>query len=114
MIGKSITREIDASIFLPGLPGAGHPGAQPAQTHLSQFENRPEIVIEVGIWFLSSFFGNYFSGFLGTLWERMPHEAFFLMLTGLGISGGLAIWLLGRPLERVVEGHGRRAFQDGG
>jgi POT family proton-dependent oligopeptide transporter len=68
----------------------------------------------MGIWFLSSFFGNYFSGFLGTLWERMPHEAFFLMLTGLGISGGLAIWLLGRPLERVVEGHDRRAFQDGG
>jgi len=68
----------------------------------------------MGIWFLSSFFGNYFSGFLGTLWERMPHEAFFLMLTGLGISGGFAIWLLGRPLERVVEGHDRRAFQDGG
>jgi POT family proton-dependent oligopeptide transporter len=56
----------------------------------------------VGIWFLSSFFGNYFSGFLGTLWERMPHNAFFLILMLLGISGGAAIWLLGRPLDRVV------------
>ena len=76
--------------------------SNPAQTHLSQFENRPEIVIEVGIWFLSSFFGNYFSGFLGTLWERMPHNAFFLILMLLGISGGAAIWLIGRPLDRVV------------
>ncbi|MGA2402489.1 MAG: hypothetical protein ABSG91_12425, partial [Syntrophobacteraceae bacterium] len=58
--------------------------------------------------------GNYFSGFLGTFWESMPHEAFFLMLTGLGISGGLAIWLLGRRLERVVSGHDRTDSQERG
>jgi POT family proton-dependent oligopeptide transporter len=58
----------------------------------------------MGIWFLSSFFGNYFAGFLGTYWERMPKEAFFLMLTALGIGGGGAIWLLGRPLERNLAG----------
>ena len=57
----------------------------------------------MGVWFLSSFFGNYFAGFLGTFWERMPHEAFFLMLSGLGVAGGAAIWVLGRRLERVVE-----------
>ena len=56
----------------------------------------------MGVWFLSSFFGNYFAGYLGTFWERMPREVFFLMLTGLGIAGGVAIWLLGRPLERIV------------
>ncbi len=59
----------------------------------------------MGIWFLSSFFGNYLAGFLGTFWERMPPEAFFLMLIGLGLSGGFAIWLLGRPLERAVVEH---------
>ena len=53
----------------------------------------------MGVWFLSSFFGNYFAGFLGTFWERMPHEAYFLMLMGLGLGGGFAIWLLGRPLR---------------
>ena len=53
----------------------------------------------MGVWFLSSFFGNYLAGFLGTFWERMPREVFFLMLTGLGIGGGIAIWVLGRPLE---------------
>jgi len=56
----------------------------------------------MGVWFLSSFFGNYFSGFLGTFWERMSHEAYFMMLTGLGLGAGIAIRLLGRPLERVV------------
>ena len=56
----------------------------------------------MGVWFLSSFFGNYFSGFLGTFWERMPHEAYFIVLTGLGFGAGVAIWLLGRPLERIV------------
>jgi POT family proton-dependent oligopeptide transporter len=61
----------------------------------------------VGIWFLSSFFGNYLSGFLGTFWERMPREAFFLMLVGLGFGGGFVIWLLGRPLERIVTEHDR-------
>jgi POT family proton-dependent oligopeptide transporter len=34
----------------------------------------------VGVWFLSSFFGNSFSGFLGTYWEWMPHEAYFAIL----------------------------------
>jgi proton-dependent oligopeptide transporter, POT family len=58
----------------------------------------------MGVWFLSSFFGNYFSGFLGTFWGRMPREAFFLMLTGLGFGAGIAIWLIGRPLERIITG----------
>jgi len=32
----------------------------------------------------------------------MSHEAFFLMLTGLGFGGVIAIRILGRTLERVV------------
>jgi POT family proton-dependent oligopeptide transporter len=67
----------------------------------------------MGVWFLSSFFGNYFSGFLGTFWERMPKEAFFLMLTGLGLAGGMAIWLLGRPLERAVAENDKSASKAG-
>ncbi len=68
----------------------------------------------MGVWFLSSFFGNYFAGFLGTFWERMPHEAFFLMLVGLGLGGGFAIRLFGRPLERAVAGHDGVNRQEGG
>ncbi|MGA3118289.1 MAG: peptide MFS transporter [Syntrophobacteraceae bacterium] len=65
----------------------------------------------MGVWFLSSFFGNYLAGFLGTFWERMPREGFFLMLVGLGLGGGIAIWLLGRPLERVVAENDKTASQ---
>jgi POT family proton-dependent oligopeptide transporter len=67
----------------------------------------------VRTWFLSSFFGNYLSGFLGSFWERMPREAFFLMLAGLGLCGAIAIRLLGGPLERVVAGHDGTASQEG-
>ncbi|MGC9964700.1 MAG: peptide MFS transporter [Syntrophobacteraceae bacterium] len=67
----------------------------------------------MGVWFLSSFFGNYFSGFLGAFWERMPREGFFLMLVGLGLGGGIAIWLLGRPLERVVAENDKTASKAG-
>ena len=61
----------------------------------------------MGVWFLSSFVGNYFSGFLGTFWERMSRDAYFLMLTGLGLTAALAIWLLSRPLDRIVGKHDR-------
>jgi POT family proton-dependent oligopeptide transporter len=59
----------------------------------------------MGVWFLSSFFGNYFSGFLGTFWEKMPRQAFFLMLTALGVGAGFAIYVLSRPLDRIVRPH---------
>jgi POT family proton-dependent oligopeptide transporter len=68
----------------------------------------------MGVWFLSSFFGNYFAGFLGTFWERIPRESFFLLLMGLGLCGGIAIWLLGRPLEKVVAGRDRTVSQERG
>jgi len=59
----------------------------------------------MGVWFLSSFFGNYLSGFLGTFWEKMPREAFFGMLCMLGITAGLAIWTLSKPLKAAVAAH---------
>jgi len=61
----------------------------------------------MGVWFLSSFFGNYFSGFLGTFWEKMSRDAYFIMLTLLGVAAGVAIWLLSRPLDRIVGKHDR-------
>jgi len=60
----------------------------------------------MGVWFLSSFFGNYLSGFLGIFRTRMDREAFSLMLTaGWGFGAGVAIRVLGRPLERIVAGN---------
>ena len=61
----------------------------------------------MGVWFLSSFFGNYLSGFLGTFWEKMPRDMFFLMLTLLGMGAGAAMLILSRPLNRVLEKYDR-------
>jgi POT family proton-dependent oligopeptide transporter len=58
----------------------------------------------MGMWFLSNFFGNYLAGYLGTFYEKMSHESFFLMLMTLGVAAGLAILALGKPLRRAV-GH---------
>ena len=39
-------------------------------------------------------------------------EAFFLMLKTLGLGGGIAILLLGRPLERIVAENDRMASNE--
>jgi POT family proton-dependent oligopeptide transporter len=59
----------------------------------------------MGVWFLSSFFGNYLSGYLGTFWEKMPRAGFFLMLTVLGLSAGLAMLAFSKPIRSVVSRH---------
>ena len=58
----------------------------------------------MGMWFLSSFFGNFLSGYLGTFYEKMSRESFFLMLTALGVAAGLAIFALRNPLRKAI-GH---------
>ncbi|MDD5657390.1 MAG: peptide MFS transporter [Elusimicrobia bacterium] len=65
----------------------------------------------MGMWFLSSFFGNYLCGYLGTYWEKMSHESFFLMLMGLACGAGLCMFALLRTLKRAI-GHGRPAAVD--
>ncbi|HEY0839129.1 MAG TPA: peptide MFS transporter [Vulgatibacter sp.] len=56
----------------------------------------------MGMWFLSSFLGNYLSGLIGTLYSVMPKELFFLVLTVLGVAAGLAIFVLNRPLQKAM------------
>lgn len=58
----------------------------------------------MGIWFLSSFFGNYLSGWIGTFYGRMAREHFFLLLAALGLGAGLAILAFNRPLKRALGG----------
>ncbi|MBI4677971.1 MAG: peptide MFS transporter [Elusimicrobia bacterium] len=65
----------------------------------------------MGMWFLSSFFGNYLSGYIGTFWEKMPKEHFFLMLTGLSVAAGLGIFAVLKPLKRAI-GHGSEETVD--
>ncbi len=56
----------------------------------------------MGVWFLSSFFGNYLSGYLGTFWEKMPRESFFLLMFSLSFAAGLAFFALLKPLKKAV------------
>lgn len=56
----------------------------------------------MGMWFLSSFFGNYLSGYIGTYYEKMPKSNFFLLLTVLGVTSGMAIFALKSPLKRAM------------
>ena len=56
----------------------------------------------MGMWFLSSFFGNYLSGYLGTYYEKMPKDSFFMMLALLGVSAGLAMFALKGPLKKAI------------
>ncbi len=65
----------------------------------------------MGVWFLSSFFGNYLSGYLGTFWEKMPRENFFLLMFTLSFTAGLAFFALLKPLKKAI-GHGKQAVAD--
>ena len=56
----------------------------------------------MGVWFLSSFFGNYLSGYLGTFWGKMPRENFFLLMFSLSFAAGLAFFALLKPLKNAM------------
>lgn len=58
----------------------------------------------MGLWFTSTFFGNYLSGFIGMFYESMSKQNFFYLLTALGVLAGLAIFALQKPLKNAI-GH---------
>ncbi len=57
----------------------------------------------MGMWFLSSFLGNFLSGAIGVFYTRWSKDAFFLFLTLLGIGVGLAMLAVRRPLKAAME-----------
>ncbi|MFN8587369.1 MAG: peptide MFS transporter [Candidatus Eisenbacteria bacterium] len=59
----------------------------------------------MGVWFLANFIGNYMTGYLGTFYEKMPKNQFFLMLTAIGVAAGVVLFLMSRPMEKVVAAH---------
>jgi len=59
----------------------------------------------MGMWFLSSFFGGLLSGYLGVLYDKIPKDAFFLLLTALGLLTGAAMWAFNKPLKRALGGN---------
>jgi POT family proton-dependent oligopeptide transporter len=58
----------------------------------------------MGMWFLSSFIGNYLAGSIGSLYSQMSNEAFFSIFAVLGIVVGFFFLLAERKLSKIV-GH---------
>jgi proton-dependent oligopeptide transporter, POT family len=56
----------------------------------------------MGMWFLSSFFGNILSGYIGILYTTWSPDSFFLLLMGLGLAAGAAIFAFNKPLQRAM------------
>jgi POT family proton-dependent oligopeptide transporter len=61
------------------------------------------VSLMMGMWFLSSFAGNFLSGYIGQFYTTMSKETFFLMLMVLGIAAGVAIALFNKPLKKAMQ-----------
>ncbi len=65
----------------------------------------PSIVsMMMGMWLMSSFFGNYMSGYLGTFYETMSRANFFGMMAVLALIAAAAIAAFNKPLKAAL-GH---------
>jgi len=56
----------------------------------------------MGVWFLSSFFGNYAAGYLGAYYEKMTQVEFFNWMAALAGGAGLIFVLAAYPLRKLV------------
>jgi POT family proton-dependent oligopeptide transporter len=56
----------------------------------------------MGVWFLTSFFGNLIGGWLGSFWSLVDKSAFFLMIAGVAALAGLVILTFNRPLRAAL------------
>lgn len=64
---------------------------------------RELVSVMMGVWFLSSFLGNYLSGELGALYAYMEAPNFFVLvaLVAAGVSG--AMLASSRPLMHLLD-----------
>jgi POT family proton-dependent oligopeptide transporter len=56
----------------------------------------------VASWFLATFAGNLAAGLVGTLWSRMSHTAFFVLLAAICALAAIALRLLDGRAQRVA------------
>ncbi len=56
----------------------------------------------MGTWFASSFAGNYAAGFLGSYWEKIPKDSFFLIMAVIASLAGIGVLAILKPLRRVI------------
>jgi POT family proton-dependent oligopeptide transporter len=65
------------------------------------------VSVMMGMWLMSSFFGNILSGYIGLLYEKhiLTATGFFWFLTTLGVFTGIAIWAFSKPLRKAMGTH---------
>jgi POT family proton-dependent oligopeptide transporter len=56
----------------------------------------------MGMWFLSSFLGNYLSGWIGGYYEIMTKESFFTLLLVMGVASGFIFFAAQKPLKKMM------------
>jgi POT family proton-dependent oligopeptide transporter len=63
----------------------------------------PQILsMMMGVWLMTSFFGNQLQGYIGTYFSRMSKEEFFLMCAVIGAVPGVVFWLFNSPLKSIL------------
>jgi POT family proton-dependent oligopeptide transporter len=60
------------------------------------------ISMMMGIWLMSSFFGNYLGGYIGSFYEKMPKDVFFMILAAMGVMVGVFFLMMEKRLKRVT------------
>lgn len=56
----------------------------------------------MGVWLLASFFGNYIAGYVGSYYEVISKEQFFLLLAGLSLVPAVLFFLSHRFLTKAL------------
>lgn len=57
----------------------------------------------MGLWLITSFTGNLIQGYIGTYFNVMSKENFFLLCAGIGAATGVVTWLFNYPLKPILE-----------
>lgn len=53
----------------------------------------------MGVWFLSSFFGNYLAGFIGAYYDKMSNQNYFMIMVGMSL---LAVVMFLAPYKKLA------------
>jgi POT family proton-dependent oligopeptide transporter len=66
----------------------------------------------MGVWFLAAFFGNNLGGYIGTYYERITKDQFFMLLAVLSLIPGILFFLTHRFLSRALEKVDAKQLED--
>jgi POT family proton-dependent oligopeptide transporter len=57
----------------------------------------------MGVWFLSSFFGNYLAGFIGAYYDRMSNQNYFAIMVAMSVLAVVMFLAPRKLLARWLE-----------